>query len=905
VKFLPKNRSVRVVFITTFLASVFFVLYVLFALYVLPDIVKSYLERKAGELIGGEVHVGMVETQPFALALTVRDFSVANKTVKLTWDSLYVNTRLSSIPMRSIRLDELRVHSLNIALEFDEKSSLSQFDSAKEAFLAQANEPFYIEHFIIQSGTLEILDKRNKNEQPIVIKPIKPISLKKFSKQYSPDGDLEFDLNGAFFRWNPSKREMEVRRLDILQFSDFYERHLPFVLQNGTLDLRTVYRLVEEPKLGFELENAKLVLNNPTLLADSSKFAMKASSIQFGTLQFSTLKRTISTDNIILDSVNANYSFIKVPMQPPPELFEFIRHNDWLIKIDSIQTKQASIKLVDSVAAPAVAYNLNVERLLLTDIANHADNPVHVHLLSLLNGSAELDLQGELHLFPLQANGTLNIKDFPLIDLQSYLTQATWLTLRQGLANGTFDMRWDPATDTLLFSGDMEIDSLRLLGRDNNNLVGMQQVGIKGLDAMFAPNPHLQISTANVQAPVMYLTRLANSTANFSQIMKQKSKSGADMPWDIKQINFSRGTIYLTDRNPATPFSQRMTAVHGSMRNSNLSLQGKMGGYAPFSMNGLVKLSGKHPQINLKAESANQDLVDFSPYSGRYAGYRISKGQMALQVDYKVQNNKVHGKNHIIIQHLTFGEKVESPDATNMPVRLGAALLSDKDGVIDLDIAIEGDLDDPEFSVGGLIWKIIKNLLGKAVSAPFKSLMSLVGSNSDPENIVFAPGSGYLGQEQIEVLKNLSQALIQRPQLQVDVRGNADSITDGNVLKEAQLLGTLTRNMPAGSKWTAASVKKPPLRDALFAHYRQVEKKDLNLGDANEDQLVQTSEQVWNELLIKQKLPDNALSNLARTRSQNIKRELINVNATLGDRIFVVDDGNLSQPVANLKIREY
>jgi outer membrane protein OmpA-like peptidoglycan-associated protein len=946
---MPQNRCVRIVSVSVFITAVLFVLYFVFALYVLPIIIKSYLERKAGEFVGGEAHVGVVETQPFALALIVRDFSVANKTFKLTWDSLYINAQLSSIPARSIRLDELRIHDLNIMLELDEKSSVSQFEFATQAFLARANEPLYIERFVIQNGALEILDKRAENENRFVIKPVS-FSLEKFSTQYSAEQgnnyNLQFTgLNGGFFRWNGnlqwmpflSEGEMEIRGLDMLQFRDFYQKHLPFVLQNGTVDLRTGYRLAEEPELNIELKNAKLALNKPSLIADSSKLAMRASSIQLETLQFSTLNRTFFTDNIILDSVNVNYHLLEVPKQPDPNLFEFIRYNanvpdsasanafsaflrkatnlpHWQIQIDSIKTEQARIELTDSIIAPAVVYNLNVEQLLLTDVSNHADKSVNVHFLSSLNDFAKLNLQGTVHLFPIYVNGILNIKDFPLADLQSYLTQASWLTLRQGIiANSTLDMRWNPATDTLLFSGNMEIGNLRLFGIDNSPLIGMRQIDVKDLALIFAPDPRLQIARADVQAPVVYLTRLANlarpaNSANFSQIMKPKAKgSGTGMPWDINQINFSRGTIYIADKSPATPFSHYVTSVQGNIRNSNLSAQGKIGGYAPFSAKGVINLKGKNPNINFTAEFANQDLIAFSPYSGWHAGYRISKGQAALQVDYKIQNNKVQGKNHIVIQHLTFGEKVESPEATNIPVRLGVALLSDKDGIIDLDVAIEGDLDDPEFSVGSLIWKIIKNLLGKAISAPFKSLMSLVGSNSDPENIAFAPGSENLAQEQIDALKNLSQALIQRPQLQVDVRGNADSIADGNVLKESQLLRMLTHNMPdASAKWTAASVKKPPLRDTLFAYYRRTEKKDWHFGEnEQEESLAQASEQIWKELLAKQKLPDNALSNLARARAQNIKRELINVNAALGERIFVVDDNHLSQSAANLRIREY
>jgi len=913
-------------------------------------------------MVGGEARVSVVETQLFALAFTARDFSVANQTVKLTWDSLYFDTQLRSIPKRSIYLNELRIHELQITFEIDEKSSVSQLEFATQAFLARANEPLYIERFTIQNGSLEVIDKRAEKENHFVIKPIS-FSLEKFSTQYSPEQgnnyNLQFTgLNGGFFRWNGnlqwmpflSEGEMEIRGLDIIQLRDFYQKHLPFVLQNGTLDLRTSYRLTEEPELGFELKNAKLVLNKPALFADSSRFTMKASSVQLGTLQLSSLNRTLFADNIILDSVNVNYSLLSIPKQPDPKLFEFIRYNEkasdsidanvfstflrkitnlprWQIKIDSIQTKQAYVGLIDSITVPAVAYNLNVEQLFLIGIDNRADNSVNIHYLSSLNNSGKLDFQGAVHLFPLQASGTFDIKDFLLTDLQSYLEQASWLNLRKGRMSGVMALRWHPSTDplldTLFFAGNAEIDSLRLLGKDNNDLVGMQQMDIKDLDIMFAPRQRLQVGKINTLSPVAYLARRANSGANFSQIMKQKPKSGnaqsTGMPLNISQININKGVIYFTDKSPTTPFSYRMTTVNGNLRNvsnqknnASLSIQGKMGGYAPFSMKGSFNLSGKYPYVNLTAETANQDLVIFSPYSGRHAGYKISKGQVALQVDYKIQSNKVHGKNHLVIQHLTFGEKVESPEATNMPVRLGVALLSDRNGVIDLDLAIEGDLDDPEFSVGSLIWKIIKNLLGKAVSAPFKSLMSLVSSNSDPESITFAPGSEYLDKTQIDALKSLSNALMQRPQLQLDVRGNADPDIDGNALKEAQLLKMLTRNMPAGSKWAAASVKKAPLRDTLFAYYKRTEKKDwhsllpnASSGDIPEELQVQAANQVWSELLANQKLPQNTLQYLANARAQNIKLELINVNATLGERIFVVDDSHLPSSVANLKIREY
>jgi hypothetical protein len=950
-------RNLCIAFVAALIALV---LCAVLAVYVLPSVLKPYLEEKLGAATGSEVHIGLIKVYPFRFALALQDFSAKNRAAKLTWDSLYIDAQLLSIPTRSIRLDELRIHGLRSQLilqnESKELSSIAQF--AANNFLKRMNLPLYIERFIIQSGAFEALDKRGEKEKRFGIAPIS-FSLEKFSTQYSAESgnnyNLQFtSLGGGFFRWNGnlqwepflSQGELEIRDLDIIQLRDFYQELLPFNLQSGKLDLRTGYRIVEEPEIGFVLENAKLALNNPSLRTDSSKFEMLAASVHTDSLQISTLNRTFFAGNVIVNSANASFAFDSLPKQPDPELFKFIRLNSnaadsvdanasvfkvfsqkffnlprWEIKMNSLQTEGMNIEVTDSRDSIATVYNFNDMRLSLTNITNRAEDSIHIAGSALFNGS-RLDLQGTGHLLPLQANWNFNIKDFPLMSLQNYISKETWLSLRQGQASTQLNMLWKPAAnsvqqDTLIFSGDMEIDNLNLLGKNNGELARASKTSIKGMNIAFMPDARLQVSDVDIQRPVVNLVWYANSKANYSQIKKIKSAKDASTPFIINRLKFGNGIVYVTDRDPATPFSYRIVAVQGNLRNvsgqnrnANLSMQGKMGGYAPFSLNGSVNLFGKRPKFDFKVETANQDLTVFSPYSGKYAGYRIAKGQVALQSEYAIQNNKVHGNNHIVMQHLNFGEAVENSEATKMPVRLFAALLSDKNGIIDLDVAIDGDLDDPAFSVGSLIWKVIKNLLGKAVSAPFKSLMALVGSNSDPETIAFAPGSEYPGKDNLDVLRNLSQALMQRPQLQVDVYGNADSIQDGNVLKEMQLLKAIGRNVPV--KLTPSALEKPPLRDTLFAYYARVEKKDWHAALQNpnaetqeESSLVQAVRKIWSELLTRQMLPTNALQQLAHTRAQNVKVELVNINPVLGERIFVVNEGSLSETVTRLKIREY
>jgi outer membrane protein OmpA-like peptidoglycan-associated protein len=828
-------------------------------IYAMPSMLKPYLERKIAEAIGGEARIGAIEVMPFKLAFITHDFSAASNTVEFAWDSLYIDAQLRSIFTQSIYLDEFRIHNPSFKLVLEQgEGNFSAMKLAEEVFLPHLNAPMYIKRLIIQNGALELFDKRTEIEKRFSLATIS-FSLENFSTQYSAGKgnsyNLQFtSLNGGFFSWNGnlhlapfySEGEMEIRGLDITQLRDFYQEHLPFKLQSGKLDLRTRYKAVEKPELGFVLENAKLILNKASLLADSSNLSAEIASVQMDSLRVSTLDGTFFTSKFMLDSANVHYVLHKIPELPSSKLFEkFVNLPHWQIKIDSMQARQAQIKIIDSAASHASEHTLNATQLLLTNITNNASDSVRIAGNAILN-SGELDLQGAVNLFPLRVFANLNISEFPLASLQNYLSEETWLNLRQGQATAKLSARLRPAADslqkdTLLFTGDAEIDSLRLQAKNNQEFIRAQRIIITELNLALAPKPSWQAVSVNLQAPTMYLIWFADSTANYSQIKKhqEKPEKNDGIPFIINRVNFSRGSLHLTDKSPATLFSYYIASAQGSLRNlsnqkrdANLSVYGKMGGYAPFSLNGSINLSKKHPELNIAMKCANQDLVAFSPYSGRYAGYSIAKGQMAFEADYAIKNNKMQGNNHIVIQHLTFGEAVESPDATNLPVRLATSLLSDKDGVIDLDVAVTGDLDDPEFSIASLIWKVIKNLLGKAAAAPLKSLMALIGSDADPETIVFAPGSAQIGKSQEELLESLSQALMQRPHLQLDVYGNADSAQDGD------------------------------------------------------------------------SLTSNDLRNLAYARAQSIKTRLVNINASLGKRIFVVNNSDLSGLAANLKIRE-
>jgi outer membrane protein OmpA-like peptidoglycan-associated protein len=167
------------------------------------------------------------------------------------------------------------------------------------------------------------------------------------------------------------------------------------------------------------------------------------------------------------------------------------------------------------------------------------------------------------------------------------------------------------------------------------------------------------------------------------------------------------------------------------------------------------------------------ELSPLSPYAIKYAGYGIERGKLSVDLAYVVQpDGQLSASNRIVLNQLAFGEKVEGSTA-NLPVKLAVALLADKNGVIDIDLPVSGSLNDPQFSLAGIVFKLIGNLIVKAVTAPFALLASSAGGSGESSTIEFAPGSATLTPEARQGLDKVAQALLDRPALTLTISGES------------------------------------------------------------------------------------------------------------------------------------
>jgi Domain of Unknown Function (DUF748) len=185
----------------------------------------------------------------------------------------------------------------------------------------------------------------------------------------------------------------------------------------------------------------------------------------------------------------------------------------------------------------------------------------------------------------------------------------------------------------------------------------------------------------------------------------------------------------------------------------------------------------------------NMELSIFNPYSGKFAGYNITKGKLTTELHYKVVGRSLDAQHHIIVDQLEFGGKTESKDAVSLPVKLAVALLRDRNGVIDLNFPVAGTLDDPTFKLGPIIWKVIVNIIEKAATAPFALLGSLFGGGPDIQFIDFKPGTGTIDPAQADKVKAIVKALKERPQLKLEVPIGVVPSLDQPALADARFNG--------------------------------------------------------------------------------------------------------------------
>jgi hypothetical protein len=293
----------------------------------------------------------------------------------------------------------------------------------------------------------------------------------------------------------------------------------------------------------------------------------------------------------------------------------------------------------------------------------------------------------------------------------------------------------------------------------------------------------------------------------------QGSAAAPSMPMSIKKILLQASEANFADLSVTPNFATGIQKLEGTVlglsskanSRAKVDIHGSVDAFSPVAITGKVNVLGPTLYTDLALSFRNMELSTFNPYSGKFAGYNITKGKLTTELHYKVDGRKLDAQHHIVVDQLEFGAKTASKDAVSLPIKLAVALLKDRNGVIDLNLPISGTLDDPKFRLGPIIWKVFVNILEKAVTAPFALLGSLFGGGPDMQFIDFRPGAADLEPGGVDKAKAMVKALNERPQLKIEVPIATVGELDRPALVEARYLAEV-RDAQAASK---ANRQKP------------------------------------------------------------------------------------------------
>lgn len=280
-------------------------------------------------------------------------------------------------------------------------------------------------------------------------------------------------------------------------------------------------------------------------------------------------------------------------------------------------------------------------------------------------------------------------------------------------------------------------------------------------------------------------TPAANSSTGAALAQAATTTAPADI--HIGQIILASGNLNYTDNFIKPNYTANITQLAGKIGAfgtdnhsppADVTLQGELDNNSPVDINGTINPLTPVAFLDIKAKADDVELTHLTPYSGKYAGYPITKGRLTMDVHYRLDQGNLNADNHIMLNQLTFGDRMEGPGIRHLPVKLAVALLKDSNGNIDIHVPVSGSLSDPEFSLGGVIWQAFVNLIKRAVTSPFRLLASAGGSQQDLGYVEFAPGSAVLDAQAQARLAQIVDILKQKNSLKLDITGRVDPSFD-------------------------------------------------------------------------------------------------------------------------------
>jgi uncharacterized protein involved in outer membrane biogenesis len=719
--------------------------------------------------------------------------------------------------------------------------------------------------------------------------------------------------------------QFKLARFSLSLLLPFYESAMAVDVQKGSLDYASAFALDAAGNLHLSegeatISDLRLALQGtrepmaqvPQMVLRQVDVNVRGRKVTLGNLQSSGASARVARD---ADGAFEMTRLVKVAETGTPA-----DDATWNVLIRKLDIDRLALDVEDRVPDPPFKLPLREVAFTAADFSNTPGATSKVTLRAKVGKQGHFAFSGPLTRIPFRIDGVLDVSAFRLIALKPYVEPVVNVVLTDGTLQAKGRLSIDAPKDAgvgVAWKGDVAIADLAALDKPtSSDLARWKTLSLTGVDLTLDP---FRASVGRIDLDDFYARVIVypDATLNIARLLTPGASAepapGAKpapvsaaapardaLPISIGHIELARGNVAFSDFYIKPNYSANLSEVAGSVsamsaeQAGELNLSAQVERTAPVEVHGHLHPFAKELSLDIYAKASDIDLPPMTSYSAKYAGYGIERGQLTFDVHYQVENRKLLAQNRLVLDQLTFGPRVESPTATKLPVLLAVALLKNSRGVIDIKLPISGSLDDPKFSVGGLIIQVIVNLITKAVTAPFTLLSAAFGGGEELSTLAFAPGSATLPPEAQKRIDTLGKALADRPALKVDIAGRADPSTDAQALRQAALtkaMRTEKMKVLVADGTAPASVDQveiaPDERNRwLTAAYREssIPDRPRNMIGMLKDVPPAEMEAMF---VASAKVDDEALRSLANERARSVKNALV-AKGIADERLFLI-----------------
>lgn len=596
----------------------------------------------------------------------------------------------------------------------------------------------------------------------------------------------------------------------------------------------------------------------------------------------------------------------------------------WQWIVPEFSFGKTNVTFKDQTPSEPVDINIRNLEVMAENLIGNSDEKGTLSILADWNENGKINIQGPVSAGVKEAQLNVNLTKIDIPSVQPYFTDQVKVDVTNGdfQSQGTLNLGFQKTNQiTAQFTGETSVTDFICLDKaSSNEFLTAKSFFIAGLDVSALP---LKVSAKNISLTDFYSRVLVdekgrvNLNAIFSQEKEPKAgkKSMSAINGDesdqktilpeiqIDSVTLQGGRIRFSDYLTQPNFNAEMKAVAGSVTGlssedksrAKLHLKGVHGQSAPLEITGTINPFIEKKFADIGVSFKDIELTRFNPYAAKYLGYKIEKGKLILDLEYKINGNRLTSENRVRFDNFALGTKVESKDATSLPVSLAISLLKNKKGQINLDLPVTGELDDPDFSFAKVIFKMVGNLIVKVATSPFSILGSMFGGGEELEYLVYMPGEIELSVKSREKLDKLIKILKEKPSVKLEIQGIADADAEMGVLRQkgfdelikAEKIKQMLASGTAPVKLNDVSISPEEMPVYVYLAYTKADFPKPRNKDGTEKQI--SAEEKKKLLMTHIPVDKETIRALSIQRAEKIKTSIMNDPKIHKERLYMLE----------------